>query len=80
MMEITGDVLSLVQQCAKYAMYGCGNHTCIVRKPVGQGTNAPCRCGKAFKRLAVELGRLQDEEGRRPLEGVKDGRHMGGNE
>ena len=28
----------------KELMNGCGNHACIVKKRVGQGTNASCNC------------------------------------
>ena len=25
-------------------MAGCGNHGCLIEKPVGQGTNGRCNC------------------------------------
>ena len=38
-------------------MDGCGNHGCIIHKPVGMGTNSTCTCLRGLdtrKRLAVQ--------------------------
>lgn len=36
---------------------GCGDHSCIVKKPIGQGTNGGCRCPAQV--LKVIIRRLQ---------------------
>ena len=28
----------------KEALHGCSNHSCVIKKPVGMGTNGPCHC------------------------------------
>lgn len=39
-------------------MLGCGDHSCLFKKPVGVGTNGGCRC----------LSELPDRKKRRELE------------
>lgn len=34
---------------------GCGEHSCVISKPKGQGTNARCRCDAQTLRRAVLL-------------------------
>lgn len=37
---------------------GCGNHACIIKKPVGMGTNGPCDClfhPDSAKRISIYL-------------------------
>lgn len=47
---------------------GCGNHSCLIRKPTGMGTNGACSCSRngfamqRFIRLArAEISRLTTE-------------------
>lgn len=42
-----------LKNIVKRLEYGCGNHGCKIKKPVGQGTNAPCNCKPRF--IADEL-------------------------
>jgi len=32
---------------------GCGDHSCIVKKPIGQGTNGGCRCPERVLKVIV---------------------------
>ena len=33
---------------------GCGDHSCIINKPEGQGTNGGCRCKPIYLRLRIQ--------------------------
>ena len=39
---------------------GCGNHGCIIKQPVGLGTNSSCTCLKNLSRAEINIlkGRL----------------------
>ena len=28
----------------KENLHGCSNHSCVIKKPIGMGTNGPCHC------------------------------------
>jgi tRNA U34 5-carboxymethylaminomethyl modifying enzyme MnmG/GidA len=28
----------------KESLHGCSNHSCVIKKPVGMGSNGPCHC------------------------------------
>ena len=50
---------------------GCGNHSCYLSKPVGQGTNGPCKCLQNLPkkiRDAVKLRLLEGDRIRKKLE------------
>ena len=34
--------------------WGCGNHSCVVKTPEGQGTTGPCTCSAEVRRLEFE--------------------------
>lgn len=44
-------------------LVGCGDHSCVVAKPNGMGTNGGCRCdGRELRRAVLTLkARLQAE-------------------
>lgn len=33
---------------------GCGSHSCVIKKPVGQGTNSGCLCNASTLRLHIQ--------------------------
>ena len=46
---------------------GCNDHSCIVQKPLGRGTNSGCRCPKwkaemRIKQLSTALRRIMEIE------------------
>jgi len=45
---------------------GCGNHSCLVKKPKGQGTNAGCMCyrdnKRARKAIIYQAQKIKDLE------------------
>jgi hypothetical protein len=38
------DIRQAIKQLDRQLTYGCGNHGCRIKPPVGMGTNASCRC------------------------------------
>jgi hypothetical protein len=36
-------------------MSGCSNHSCVIKKPVGMGTNASCGCIQNMSRANLNL-------------------------
>ena len=40
---------------------GCGDHSCDVARPKGQGTNAGCRCNERTLRRALRIERARAE-------------------
>jgi hypothetical protein len=50
------DIQAMLGDLHRRTLLGCGNHGCIIRAPVGQATNAGCKCYP--DRIARELRRL----------------------
>lgn len=48
---------------------GCGDHSCVIAKPGGMGTNGGCRCERVHLRRAVHVlrERLRAVEAERDL-------------
>lgn len=54
-------------------MRGCGDHGCVIEKPVGMGTNGGCRCvydrsiqSRVFSRIScidAYLKQIEEEKG-----------------
>ena len=50
------DYQLFIKKLYEQSMYGCGNHGCLIKRPIGMGTNASCRCSK--KEIARNLKRI----------------------
>jgi len=60
-----------IRQIAEHMENGCGNHGCVIRKPGGMGTNAPCHCSpRRFVKYLLDAAVLAESVGRNwPKEG-----------
>jgi hypothetical protein len=38
---------------------GCSSHSCLIRPPMGMGTNGPCRCNEDRNKMNIVLHRLR---------------------
>lgn len=46
------------------SLHGCGNHSCVIKKPRGMGTNGPCRCRpRDFTRDLLSIAERLDDYG-----------------
>jgi hypothetical protein len=52
------DLSNSVTRLRNQLVHGCGNHGCVIRKPLGMATNASCKCGPT--RIARDLRKLAD--------------------
>lgn len=59
--EATREIMRLrtVTMAADVELEGCGDHSCVVAKPKGMGTNGGCRCDERRLRHAVQVLRAQ---------------------
>ena len=54
-----------LEHIAKRLRFGCGNHTCCIRRPVGMGTNGICHCTpREIARDLLDLAILIEKEKR----------------
>lgn len=51
---------------------GCGNHSCIFKKPVGQGTNGPCGCRDHIASKILDFISKNKQDFMRQLEYMED--------
>lgn len=85
-LEILENMLGAAKREFDQAMAGiggCGNHGCLVKKVVGMGTNAGCRCWqdkitsqrvmRAARRLRDGLGTVETEFQKELREAVRHG-------
>lgn len=47
--------LECVKTTAALPLQGCGDHSCVVRRPDGMGTNGGCQCSERQLRRAVRV-------------------------
>ena len=65
--SISGHLIAVTDRVAELEgalcrlLEGCGNHACRVKKPVGMGTNGPCRCAGNIVPIAKQALGERDE-------------------
>jgi hypothetical protein len=52
----------LAQRITKKLAKGCGDNSCLVKKPVGMATNGGCRCFKWLDYLLREVNYEDDDK------------------
>lgn len=51
---------------------GCGDHGCLIKRPVGMGTNGGCRCHGDRNKMRIILSRLLAYRAEREKKGPPD--------
>ena len=44
-----------IRECLFANMHGCSNHDCIIKKPLGMGTNGSCNCLQNLSRSELNI-------------------------